>query len=214
MTDCIKYPRTVHLPWSPGLQNDDRVIKSLDGLIGCEVVVTEKMDGENTTLYNDTLHARSIDGRYHASRDWIKRFWAENVAYRMDGFQHGRICGENMYAQHSIRYDDLDSYFYGFSFWNQNKCLSWDLTLCLFKDFNITPVRTLWRGKFSEAAMHDIEADMDFNQQEGYVVRCVDEFEMQQFPNVVAKFVRPSHVQTDEHWMHKEIIPNGLADGN
>ena len=44
MTDRVKYPRTMHLPWSPGLQNDDRVIKSLDRLIGRTVVVTEKMD--------------------------------------------------------------------------------------------------------------------------------------------------------------------------
>jgi len=44
VTDRVKYPRTMHLPWSPGLQNDDRVIKSLDRLIGRTVVVTEKMD--------------------------------------------------------------------------------------------------------------------------------------------------------------------------
>jgi hypothetical protein len=42
MSDLVKYPRTMHLPWSPGLQNDDRVIESLDGLIGQEVVVTDK----------------------------------------------------------------------------------------------------------------------------------------------------------------------------
>jgi hypothetical protein len=41
-----KYPRTYHLPFSPGLQNDDRVIETLGGLIGQEVIVTEKMYGE------------------------------------------------------------------------------------------------------------------------------------------------------------------------
>jgi len=41
-------------------------------LIGREVVVTEKMDGENTTMYCDNIHARSIDGRHHPSRDWVK----------------------------------------------------------------------------------------------------------------------------------------------
>jgi len=79
MTERVKYPKTMHLYFSPGLQNDDRVMP-LNRLHGREVVVTEKMDGENTTLYDDTLHARSIDGRYHPSRDWVKRFWAETVA--------------------------------------------------------------------------------------------------------------------------------------
>lgn len=36
------------------------------------VVITEKMDGENTTLYRDGLHARSLDSRHHPSRNWVK----------------------------------------------------------------------------------------------------------------------------------------------
>ena len=39
--------------------------------------VKEKMDGENTSLYQDGFHARSIDGRHHSSRDWVKGFWAQ-----------------------------------------------------------------------------------------------------------------------------------------
>lgn len=46
MDDRVKYPKTMHLPWSPGLQNDDRVIANLDAFRGHEVVVTEKLDGE------------------------------------------------------------------------------------------------------------------------------------------------------------------------
>lgn len=53
------YPRTAHLPWSPGATSDDVRIADLSGLTGREVVVTEKLDGENTTLYADGLHARS-----------------------------------------------------------------------------------------------------------------------------------------------------------
>jgi len=43
----VKYPKTLHLPWSEGLQNDDRMLQSFDGLEGEEVVVTVKLDGEN-----------------------------------------------------------------------------------------------------------------------------------------------------------------------
>ena len=55
----IKYPRTPHLPTSPGLTNDDRIIKDLSLLERSQVVITEKMDGENTTISRDYIHARS-----------------------------------------------------------------------------------------------------------------------------------------------------------
>jgi ATP-dependent RNA circularization protein (DNA/RNA ligase family) len=209
MQDAVKYPKTMHLPWSPGLQNDDRVIANLDAFCGHEVVVTEKLDGENTSMYRMGIHARSIDGRYHASRDWVKRFWGENICLQLP--PGVRICGENVYAQHSIVYADLETYFYGFSYWDGDVCLPWTATEQLFLHYGVTPVPVLYRGIFSEAALHEIEAGMDFERQEGYVVRIADRaFTMAEFPRVVAKYVRKGHVQTDEHWMHKEIKPNGI----
>ena len=56
----VKYPRTYHLPWSSP-SSDDRVASSLNHFVGQEVVVTEKLDGENTSLYNDYVHARSLE---------------------------------------------------------------------------------------------------------------------------------------------------------
>lgn len=39
--------------------------------------------------------------------------WAANISGQIkDGM---RICGENMFAVHSIKYDKLPSYFLGFS---------------------------------------------------------------------------------------------------
>lgn len=43
----IKYPRTPHLPFSEGMTKDDRVWKDMHYFDQTEVVVTEKMDGEN-----------------------------------------------------------------------------------------------------------------------------------------------------------------------
>ena len=68
----VHYPRTPHLPWSPGVSADDVRAADLAGLAGREVVVTEKLDGENTTLYRDGLHARSLDSAHHPSRAWVK----------------------------------------------------------------------------------------------------------------------------------------------
>ena len=41
-------------------------------------------------------------------------------------------------------------------------------------------------------------------------VRIADEFSISDFGISVAKFVRENHVQTDQHWMHSEIIYNEL----
>jgi hypothetical protein len=95
-----KYPRTPHLPWSPGRSNDDVVIASISSLSRLEeLVVTEKLSGENTTLYRDYLHSRSLDYQPHPSRDWIKRLQAQ---IRFDIPENFRVCGENVSAKHSI----------------------------------------------------------------------------------------------------------------
>ena len=64
-TTRYKYPRTTHLPWSRSVSVDDLVYRPhLDHGVypeGTEVVITEKMDGENTSIYHDGLHARSVD---------------------------------------------------------------------------------------------------------------------------------------------------------
>ena len=47
-TDKVKYPRTHHLPWSEGMHDDDRMLSSTKVFENQRVIVTEKMDGENT----------------------------------------------------------------------------------------------------------------------------------------------------------------------
>ena len=71
-----KYGRTFHLPISLGATSDDKIMSSLEGLKVDDLVITEKMDGENTTIHSKGTHARSPDSRYHPSRDWLKAFAA------------------------------------------------------------------------------------------------------------------------------------------
>lgn len=210
-TNRVKFPRTHHLPWSEGIHDDDRVIDSLDGLVGKRVVVTTKWDGENSTLYSDYLHARSVDGRGHPSRDWLKGFWA---GISQDIPADWRVCGENLYAEHSIAYSDLPSYFLGFQVWNErNVCLSWDDTLEWFSLLGITPVDVLYDGLFDERAIRALyDSKRDWATREGYVVRAAEAFGYGQYRSHVAKFVRRGHVQTNKHWMHgQRIVRNGLA---
>ncbi|WP_327728172.1 AAA family ATPase [Streptomyces sp. NBC_00487] len=203
------YPRTRHLPWSPGATADDLRVTGLSGLRGHEVVVTEKLDGENTTLYADGLHARSLDSAHHPSRTWVKALQARIGHAVPAGW---RVCGENMFARHSLRYDDLDSWFYGFSVWDgDGRCLDWDRTVVFLRGLGIPVPRVLWRGVFDERALRALR--LDLGRQEGYVVRVVDGFDAQEFGARVAKWVRAGHVRTDTHWMHAAVVENGLGAG-
>ncbi|AOG03222.1 RNA ligase family protein (plasmid) [Bosea sp. RAC05] len=223
----VKYPKTWHMESSPGVGRGDRVLRDLSAFIGQRVIGTEKRDGECTTMYPDHIHARSLDSRHHPSRDWIKGFWN---AIRSDIPHDFRVCGENTYAVHSIRYEALPTWFEGFSVWNErNEALSWDETLEYFdligssSGLSITPVPVFYDGIFDLDAIHEaweklLAADraqaaltgQPVQAREGYVVRTAAGFRYRDFRNHVAKWVRAGHVQTDSHWMHGEIVPNGI----
>ncbi|MBT2546284.1 AAA family ATPase [Streptomyces sp. ISL-44] len=203
------YPRTPHLPWSPGAAADDVRVAgpgAFAGLAGREVVVTEKLDGENTTLYADGLHARSLDSAHHPSRAWVKGLQGRIAARIPDG---RRVCGENLYARHSLAYEDLDSWFYGFSVWDGEHCLDWDGTVRFLRGVGVPTPRVLWRGIFDERVLRKLK--LDTTRQEGYVVRTVDGFAYEDFGRCVAKWVRGGHVQTGTHWMFAPVVPNGLG---
>lgn len=207
-----KYGRTFHLPWSPGAHDDDKTLKDTSQFHDKVVVVTKKMDGENTTCYSDGhVHARSIDSKGGEDRAWVKQFLVNNVCFNLpDGW---RVCGENLWAEHSIHYSDLASYFLGFSIWNErNVCLSWKDTKEYFELLGITPVPVLYIGPWNEKTLHRIEEGLDFSKDEGYVVRTYDSFKYGEFKSSVAKFVRPGHVQTTKHWRAgRAFTPNELA---
>lgn len=201
-----KYPRTRHLPWSPGATSDDLVSQGVEPFIDRRVVVAEKMDGENTTLYSDHLHARSIDSRHHPSRTWVKALHGRIAFQIPEGW---RVCGENLYAIHSITYTDLPSYFMVFSVWDSsNRCLSWNDTVEWAELLGLHTVPVLYDGPFDLAWFDSF--DVGTGTREGYVVRLAESFAFEDFGTSVAKWVRPGHVQTDEHWMHNAVVPNGL----
>jgi hypothetical protein len=208
-THLVKYPQTKHLDFSPGVGKDDDIIDSLEEIEGHEGVVTIKMDGENFTMYSDYCHARSLDGRHHPSRNWAKDFHAQRMQLIPPLW---RVVAENVYAQHSIRYEDLESYVLGISIWNEfNVALPWDETLDWFQLLdNIVPVPLLWRGKITHKKLMELAEGLDPKIHEGFVVRRADAIPYSAFGRRVAKYVRKGHVQSDSHWMHAEIVPNKL----
>ncbi len=207
--DYVKYPRTYHLPWSESLTADDRYYENVEFFEGKDVVITEKLDGENTSLYTDYYHARSTESRSHPSQDWCKNFHSQ---IKHDIPRGWRICGENMYSKHSIAYDKLDSFFYGFSIWNdKNVCLSWHETVEWFNLLGIATVPILYTGQFDATIAKDVFTALDTNTQEGYVIRIAEAFDYLNFKNSVAKCVRKDHVMTVQHWKYGQpIVPNLL----
>lgn len=224
-TSYVKFPRTVHLPGSPGMHDDDRVIDSLDDLKAAnEIIVTEKLDGENTTMYRDYIHARSINGMNHPSQGWVKNFHAKIAFEIPDGW---RITGENLFATHAIKYKNLESYFYGFGIWNErNECLPWSDTVQYFEMLGIVPVPVIRRclgGILEDVVKHLAEHIQRVNNTpghigrgypfEGFVVRDAGAFSYRQYRTHVAKWVRANHVAQGHNWRQAwNGERNGLAD--
>lgn len=206
-TNRVKYPRTYHLPWSPGLTKDDRSLGDVSCFEGREVVVTVKQDGENCTWYRDGLHARSLEYDPHPSRDWVKARHAR-VAYEIpDGW---RICGENLYAKHSIHYQHLSSYFQVFSIWDGLTCLGWDDTVAYANVLDLKTVPVLWRGTWNTKTVEQLAMDGTHagDVMEGYVVRLAESFQYGAFRRSCAKYVRAGHVMTSHHWKRGQVVPN------
>lgn len=218
--ESLKYPRTFHLSCSPGLQNDDRRHPDESVFQDQRIIITEKIDGEGTTMTAERTYPRSPDARYHPSRDLMKANHAARAHRIPEGW---RVSGEYAYALHSVAYtkangNALRDWFLGFAIWDErNVALCWDETLEHFQALDITPVPILYDGVYDRKIIEQIAATLDTDRQEGFVMRLADELAYPtgtppygQFFQGVAKWVRRGHVQTDQHWMHGPVIPNEI----
>jgi len=207
----VKYPRTRHLPHSPGVGSDDLRLSDLSALVAGEVVVTEKMDGENTTIGPGYVHARSLDSTAHESRTRVRAL-AGRIGHEIPAGM--RVCGENLYARHSIGYDRLAAHFLVFNIWQDDVCLDWDGTQEWADLLGLHCVPELYRGEFPglDGLTALWRAVRDRQPSEGYVVRTTHAFNRDQFGTHLAKWVRSGHVQTGQHWMTSTLTPNRVAE--
>ena len=214
--EYVKYPKTYHATWSPNVGKKDKVHKSMDQFLNRTLVTTIKKDGENSNLYPNYYHARSINSAHHTSRSWIKSFHAR-IAHDIP--KNWRLCGENMFAKHSIHYRHLKSFFYLFSIWDEkNKALSWADTVEWATLLKVELVPVIHIGSFStvekmrdtlEESLRDYCRDSE-DEAEGYVTRIADPIPYRDFRHYVAKVVRKDHVQTEANWMMQAVIPNKI----
>ena len=208
MTQRQKYHRSYHFPWSGTVHSDDKLNKDINCLEGKEVVVTVKMDGECTTMYNDDFHARSLDSKHNFTRDWVARLHSVIKHDIPEGY---RFVGENLWAEHSIKYPDdyLEGYFYLFSIWKDNFCLSFDDVLEYAELLDLPTPKILYRGIYNEDIIKEICNNLDTDLEEGIVTRTAEGYLLKDASKHLAKYVRPGHVQENaEHWL-KNAKQNG-----
>ncbi|HEV7962430.1 MAG TPA: RNA ligase family protein [Actinoplanes sp.] len=204
-----KYPRTFHLPDSPGASSDDRIQSDLSWLDG-ELVVTEKLDGGNLTFTRDAMYARSVDS---GTQPWdrpAKALWAM-TAYRIpDGW---RVCGESMWARRSIAYTDLPGVFIVFGIWDEtDTLLGWDDTVEWARRLELPTVPVLYRGASLSEARAAWPARRDPETSEGFVVRAAGRIPTADFPTRLVKWVRSDHVRTTAAWRHRDDFEvNGFS---
>lgn len=209
MENKQKYPRTFHLPYSEKKGDDDKTLENDDCFYNMHVIVLEKLDGENTSLYGDYMHARSLDSLIDdEGRRWVETFMKVRQSHFINDMV---ILGENMFYKHTVEYDDLESYFYGFSIRTNQLFLDWALTTRVFKKMDIKHPKVIYKGIYDKDAILEAFRDYDDsknNRCEGFVVRNSDIFRMPNFSSNVAKFVKSSFVLPDQHWRHAPKIIN------
>ena len=170
----------------------------------------------NCTMYNDYVHARSLDSASHPSQSWVKNLHSKMGYNIPDGW---RVCGENLYAKHTIEYNNLNTYFNVFSIWNEkNECLDWDQTLEWTKLLELRTVPIIYIGIWNECLIKKMyEPEYYGNECEGYVVRLFDSFNYGDYRKSLAKYVAKKFGDSlragSGHWRNKDVIRNKLFKG-
>jgi hypothetical protein len=207
-----KYHRTYHLPWSHP-HKDDKAFSSLHHFEGKEVVVLEKLDGENSTIYSDGyLHARSLDSAHNMTRDWIKRL---SSIIRFDIPEGWRFVFENVNYFHSINYNELEGFAYLLSIWDENNTrIGFDDMMEYAEILDLPTPALLYRGVWDETRIRNIAETMDLSKHEGYVVTLTEPVPEDEITTSIAKFVRKNHCQPNKdgivkHWL-ENTYPNNL----
>jgi RNA ligase len=206
MLQSRKYDRTYHFPFSKGAKNDDKISFDWQGILEKELVITEKLDGENTCLKAEGVYARS-----HAAptrNPWAENMWQiwSNAKPYLGDLE---IFGENLYGVHSIEYSNLPAYFFVFAIRDGDTWLSWDEVTFYAQALDLPLAPVLARGRFTEQQLANtileyVNQPSRFGgEMEGVVVRNTAAFEPAFFYQNVLKYVRENHVQTDEHWTRR-----------
>lgn len=218
-----RYPRTPHWPWSETVHRDDTVHSDPEWFVGKEVVITEKLDGGNTCLWQGEVYARSTSQPSRAG--WMAMV-RKHHAWKTVSIDPALVAyGEDLYGIHSIEYDAMpeDQTYRLFALRQvletTDVFLDWDEVVEGAKGMAVPTVPVLFRGVFeSTGAITEWfvknlrEPSVLGGPREGFVMRYAGPFDTSEFSQKVAKYVRAHHVQTDQHWT-KNWKPTKMITG-
>ncbi len=210
-----KYPSTPHWPHSQTVHRDDSMHKYASHFLNRPIIITEKLDGGNTCLYNGEVFARSVVAPSTAG--WMAMV-KKHHAWKIPGVirdmsdrisNETEFYGEDIYGVHSIEYAEVseDETFYLFAIRHGDYFFSWNEIESLAYHLGVNTVPVIYRGtveteeeltKILEGQL--VEPSHIGGAREGFVIRVAEEFPASTFDLNVCKYVRPGHVQTDEHW--------------
>lgn len=212
--DIAKYPRTYHLSCSPEVHSDDKVlpIEIEETFLNEELYISEKIDGGNAPLHAGKVYARAISNEtFHPSFTKLKNLYKGIYYEKMNEFDfHENILyGENVQAEHSIKYTKLNSPYYLFNILSlkTNIWKSVEEVEEISKQLNLPMVPFIAKRKFktikelSKFLAEELKKPSAFGEdREGFVIRKVNQFKTEDFYKNVCKYVRKGHVQTEDHW--------------
>lgn len=208
-----KYPSTPHWPWSQTVHRDDSYHQTPERFVGVDVVITEKLDGGNTCLWNGEVYARSTtQPAAHAWMGMVRKYHAwKTIGLREDLV----FYGEDLFGVHSIEYEPIreEETFRLFSTRyvstnGQGSWFSdWELVESHAQEIGVKTVPLLFQGRFRSTSditdwfeTHIQQPSQLGGECEGFVMRVEKSFDQEEFAHNVCKYVRADHIQTDEHW--------------
>lgn len=218
-------PSMKHLPWSQEEARQQKWLTTkeaeemLDGERG-KLVITEKMDGANACITSDKVYARSHSGEPHRDEwDYLKKRHREELMHQIG--DNVAVFGEYLYARHSIKYEDLPSYFLVFGVYYNGVWCDWSTVKTVADKLGLETVPvidTVVRDdkntqEIIESVAREPEGESHYGRvREGYTVRDQEGFHIDKLTDNMAKCVRENHVQTDElHWRKgNEVETNDL----
>lgn len=150
MDTPFKYPRTPHWPWSQTIHADDKTHSSPERFVGVPIVITEKMDGGNTCLFNGEVFARSTSApSRNAWMSMVRKHHAHKTL--LPEYKDIALYGEDIFGIHSIEYNSVreEETFMLFAAREGDRFLSYSNLIEISRDLDLNLVPVAFIGRLS-----------------------------------------------------------------
>lgn len=202
-----KFPRTPHMAGSKGTSDD--IFKKEQAKIQGLCIATEKLDGSNITFDQEKFITRSGD-TYKAN--WTAPLYVISNLIK-DKIPEGvKLYGEFMQYTKSVYYENLPAPWVMFGAEKNGLMLSYYEAKKLAETIGLPFVDEFSKVGTYEEVVEEAKSKLVPGKHEGFVVRSIEAFPIQEYNKYVFKFVEPNFVSErfskgenkfDENWAEK-----------